>query len=548
MYMLRRSISSSCKLYSQILYSPIRCLLVGSTPRQSHRFCTSSPRDGEEEESSVDFVKSYQKKFRSSHSPFLDLEEEGLKQKASEDRKALVREFYKYPVFIEESSSKCVGCGAKLQTEDPSTIGYVPPFKLTENHRFVCQRCYYMVYRTRVEEHLKMGATEETTNKDILQSLKLFEQRLENICSKRCIIVYMIDIFDFDGSFIDKLPSLVGNNPVVLIVNKMDLLPEDINIGRLYLWVKKQCEARGLSKIHRIHFVSCKNDLRMGEAKADIIRLVQYLHSDVYVVGCTNVGKSTFINHFLSGSIVERKKGEELLNHLGLKPGQFSLTELKRAQKDKKAPQLTTSSFPGTTLNPIRVHFGRAHSMYDTPGIVQPHQITHCLHSEEIKMVLPKKRVRVVSFRLREGKCILFGGLARIEMLQGKPFFFTVFMSNEVKVHPSTTEKVNELLETHVGGLLKPPISWRRYKELGNFKAKEFEIEGVGWSQSSHDIVVSGLGWIAVTGCGKLKIRVVAPKGVGVFLREPIAPFEVLKGVSRYSGYKAIAGKRETRN
>lgn len=510
-------------------------------------FSTSSG-DGKED-SSVDFLKSYQKKLQSSSSPFLDLEEYELKQKTAEERKGMVKEFYKYPVFIQETSGKCVGCGAKLQTDNPETIGYVPPFKLTENHRFVCQRCYYMVYRTSVDDKLKIGSTEETTNKDILQSLKLFEKRLENICSKRCILVYMIDIFDFDGSFVSNLPFIVGNNPVILILNKIDLLPEDINIGRLHVWVKKQCEARGLTKIHRIHFVSCTKGFRMGEVKADMIRLVQYFHADIYVVGCTNVGKSTFINNLLSSSTIEKKTGQDLLNYLGLKEGQFSLTELKRAYKDKKEPQLTTSSFPGTTLNPIRIHFGRAHSLYDTPGIVQPHQITHYLHSEEIKMVLPKKRVRVVSFRLREGKCIHFGGLARIEMLQGKPFFFTVFMSNEVKVHLSTMEKANELLETHVGGLLQPPISWRRYKELaGNFKAKEFEIDGVGWLQSSHDIVISGLGWVAVTGCGRLKVRCIAPKGVGVFLREPIAPFEVLKGVSRYTGNRAFAGKRETRS
>ncbi|GJQ10787.1 hypothetical protein GpartN1_g2578.t1 [Galdieria partita] len=547
--MLRQSISYGWKLYYRGLYSPVVDSKIISTPRLIRKldtFFSTSSQNGEEE-NNIDFLKSYQKKFRSSHSPFLDLEESELNQKASEERKSLVREFYKYPVFIQETPGKCVGCGANLQTENPNTVGYVPSFKLSENHRFVCQRCYYMIHRTRVEDHLKIGSTEDSTNKDIIQSLKLFEQRLENICSKRCIIVYMVDIFDFDGSFVSKLPFIVGSNPVVLIVNKMDLLPEDMNIGRLYVWLKKQCEARGLTKIHRIHFVSCTKDYRMGEAKADIIRLAQYLHADVYVVGCTNVGKSTFINRLLS-STVEKKTGQELLNYLGLKEGHFSLTELKRAYKDKKEPKLTTSSFPGTTLNPIRIHFGRAHSLYDTPGIVQPHQITHLLTSEEIKMVLPKKRVRVVSFRLREGKCIHFGGLARIEMIQGKPFFFTVFMSNEVKVHPSTTEKAEELLETHVGGLLQPPTSWRRYKELGTFKAKEFELDGVGWTQSSHDIVISGLGWIAVTGCGKLKVRVVAPKGVGVFLREPIAPFEVLKGVSKYTGYKAFAGKRETRS
>eukprot|EP00871_Galdieria_phlegrea_P001379 jgi/Galph1/2241/GphlegSOOS_G872.1 len=475
-----------------------------------------------------DFIKAYQKKLRNTKSKYLEQEQVALEQQQKEEKKSLVKEFYKYPVFIQQRQGICVGCGTQLQTENRDAIGYVQPYKLEKNQNVICERCRVMSHHTTVDDNLRIGASEEQTNKDIQKTLKLFEERLESICSKRCIIVYMVDIFDFDGSFISKLPSIVQK---IL----------------LYVWVKKQCAARGLTKIHRIHLISCTKDYHVSNAKADIIKLVSVMNADVYVVGCTNVGKSSFINRFLTKTW-EKKTGKQLLDDLGLKEGECTVRELKQAIRDKKEPELTTSAFPGTTLNTIRIHFGRGHNMFDTPGIVQPQQITHLLNSEEVNMLLPKKRVRVVTFRLHEGKCIHLGGIARIEMLEGKPFFFTIFASNEIKVHPSDSKKAEELLETHAGGMLKPPSSWRRLKELGAWKAKEFELEGVGWLQSSHDIVITGLGWVSVTGCGKLRVRCVAPQGVGVYLREPMAPFEVLKGVSRYTGSKAYSGNTETRS
>ncbi|MFN7658802.1 MAG: GTPase, partial [Dolichospermum sp.] len=83
---------------------------------------------------------------------------------------------------------------------------------------------------------------------------------------------------------------------------------------------------------------------------------------DVYVVGCTNVGKSTLINRLLFKT------------------------------KGPKHRLLTTSSIPGTTLNLIsfpigarRKHRPQAH-LYDTPGIVNEYQMARILTPEELKV------------------------------------------------------------------------------------------------------------------------------------------------------------------
>lgn len=64
--------------------------------------------------------------------------------------------------------------------------------------------------------------------------------------SGRHVIVYkVVDVFDFDGSFIPNFTDIVGKNTVVLIVNKMDLLPENVSKTRIKDWVRREAKRRG---------------------------------------------------------------------------------------------------------------------------------------------------------------------------------------------------------------------------------------------------------------------------------------------------------------
>ena len=58
-------------------------------------------------------------------------------------------------------------------------------------------------------------------------------------------------------------------------------------------------------------------------------------------------------------------------------------------------------------------------------------------------------------------------------------------------------------------------------------ESKEWELEGNSWTDASVDVVYAGLGWISVTGTGKIKVRAWGVKGTGLYLRdEPLMPFE----------------------
>jgi hypothetical protein len=66
------------------------------------------------------------------------------------------------------------------------------------------------------------------------------------------------------------------------------------------------------------------------------------------------------------------------------------------------------------------------------------------------------------------------------------------------------------------------------------------KVEGQSWLQSSADVVISGLGWVSVTGTGHAKLRVTVPKGTLVKLRDAILPFEARSTTATFSGGRIV--------
>ena len=141
------------------------------------------------------------------------------------------------------------------------------------------------------------------------------------------------------------------------------------------------------------------------------------------------------------------------------------------------------------------------------------------------------------------------GGLARIELLEpSRSFFFTFFVANEIKIHPTDADRINDLLKEHVGGMLTPPLSQERMEQLGDFEEHIIDIEGRGWKEAAADITLTGLGWVSVTGAGTAKVKISVPKGIGVILRPPLMPFDIQDSTARYTGGRAVRRTTKTKH
>lgn len=357
----------------------------------------------------------------------------------------------------------CIGCGAVIQTEDKDKLGYAPPSSL-EKETVICQRCF------RLKNYNEIQPV-SLTDDDFLRILN-------GLGEQQGLIVKIVDIFDFNGSWLPGLHRFVGKNPVLLVANKADLLPKSVKPKKVINWLKREAKALGLQPID-VMLVSAHKGMGMQEVVAAI---EDYRRGkDVYVVGCTNVGKSTFINR-----IIKQATGE--------------------------GEVITTSHFPGTTLDMIEIPLDDGSALFDTPGIINHHQMAHYLDGSELKYIMPKKEIKPKVFQQNEGQTLFIGGLARFDFIKGDRSAFTVHVANDLPIHRTKLEKADQLYEDHKGELLAPPTT-KFIDKLPELVRHEFSIK-----EGKTDVVFSGLGWITVQH-PNVVIAAYAPKGVQVFIR-----------------------------
>ena len=368
-----------------------------------------------------------------------------------------------------EEEIRCIGCGALLQTTDKNKPGYTPKAALEkglETGDVYCQRCFRLRHYNEIQDvHL--------TDDDFLKLLN-------EIGSKDALIVNVIDVFDFNGSLIPGLHRFVGKNPVLLVGNKVDLLPKSQKRGRLTQWLRERAHEAGL----RPTDVVLTSAMKANEIEHLKDMIEKYRNGkDVYVVGVTNVGKSSLINQIINTSA-------------GVKD------------------LITTSQFPGTTLDQIEIPLEDGKSLIDTPGIIHRHQMAHVLGAKDLRLIAPKKEIKPKVYQLNAGQTLFFGGVARFDFIKGDRSSFTCYVSNDLTIHRTKLEKADELYQKQKGELLQPPRKeeTEAFPELVRF---EFSIK------EKTDIVFAGLGWVTVPEAGVV-VAGWAPKGIDVLIRKSI--------------------------
>lgn len=360
---------------------------------------------------------------------------------------------------------RCIGCGAVIQSEDPKEPGYTPQAAIKkglENNELYCQRCFRL-------RHYNEIAPVSLTDDDFLQLLN-------HIRDANALIVYVVDIFDFNGSLIPGLHRFVGDNPVLLVGNKEDLLPRSLRRSRLRDWIRQQANLAGIRPIDTV-LVSAKKNHQIEDLLNEIEKYRH--HRDVYVVGVTNVGKSTLINQ-----IIKQRTGVQDL--------------------------ITTSRFPGTTLDKIEIPLDDGHELVDTPGIIHQHQMAHVLPATALKLIAPQKEIKPRTYQLSDCQTIFLGGIGRFDYLKGPKVGVVAYFDNNLNLHRTKLSNADHFYQKHLGELLTPPTLENK-EQIPPLERFEFS------TSEKTDLVFEGLGWITVP--KGIAIAGWAPKGVRVLTR-----------------------------
>lgn len=213
----------------------------------------------------------------------------------------------------------CGGCGAYLHCQEPSLPGYLPSEILTACKKqdllgIFCQRCHFL------------------KNYNTALSVQVNPERYVELIRKikpKALVVLLVDLTDITGSIWPGISDILGKDRRIFLVgNKVDLL-----WGDRHGWLKHVESVLKRSVPYGTNILdACLISAKTGYGVED---LVTKLHEawkgtdDVYLVGCTNVGKSTLFNALIQSDYCKTK----------------AVDLVQRA---------TTAPWPGTTLNLLK--------------------------------------------------------------------------------------------------------------------------------------------------------------------------------------------------
>jgi ribosome biogenesis GTPase A len=197
----------------------------------------------------------------------------------------------------------------------------------------------------------------------------VFMNQLSHVVSRRtfglCVVV--VDATDPEFSSVSNLRDAIKSTPAILAINKVDLLPQQMNKYELN-YIKSRIESgKRRTRVLAAYAVSAQNGLGMVELAKGILSNLG--GKDVFVVGSANVGKSTLVKSLAS-----------LLSRTLRFEGKNKFMDDKRRNILQNL-NVTQSHLPGTTLQAVRIPCFPSvrHALWDTPGIINSSALAYSL-------------------------------------------------------------------------------------------------------------------------------------------------------------------------
>lgn len=317
-------------------------------------------------------------------------------------------------------NKKCLGCGSVLQSDSVNKEGFV---KLSVYDKSdYCERCFKIMH------YGEYSVLDKKIDTDGI---------IRNINSdKIASVAFLIDALNINEN-IKKYINKFRNNKYILITKK-DVLPKSLKEKKVIGYIKE-------------NLLDTENIMCVSSFKNyNIDKFLEKLNKDnvrrLYIVGFTNCGKSTFINHILT-----------------------SLS---------KSPTITTSAIPNTTASYIAIKLNNKLTIVDTPGFIDNDAIYNFVDYGKVVKLYPKKELKVKTFQVKSGYSIIVNDILRIENTSLKSNSFSFYMNDKLRY-----EKIKS-----------------KNDKLRILPNMEYEIN------EPTDILINGLGFVRITKVGMIRV------------------------------------------
>lgn len=362
---------------------------------------------------------------------------------------------------------RCHNCGAILQSVSKSKPGFISK-SIVENGAPripYCNQCYEKMVT------LNSSSLEHETDKDIIKILN-------DAVATDSLIVWMVDLFAFNGTLNPDVAKKVKKLHVVVVGSKRDLFPSIVSDETLIRYLDERFSEYGINPVHI--------ELIGNEDKIDIFTILKKLkeerkYRDIYLVGEVNSGKTTLINKMLKNYV------------------------------NKTKWQIKTELYPGTNSNVLEIPLSNSNFLYELPDISNSTSCLSKVEKDVQKIIVPKKEIVMTRRFIGEGSAIVVGNLACFYIIKGPRWSVRTFMSEKCEIKTTSIDKVDAFLEENSRKKTYRPVS-NRFSSFRDYDMFEYELED---DNLRHDIAVEGLCWFSTRGKGQT-IRILLPKGVAV--------------------------------
>ena len=357
---------------------------------------------------------------------------------------------------------RCYGCGAILQDKNPKVTGYIPALKLKGDEEQLCERCYKLRHYNEIDDVPHFNSDYESILKEAVQT--------------QALIVYVLDIFSLEASLIHGIGTLLGTK-LLVILNKRDILPKSLTDEKIIADCKARLKSENIFPSDVIVTSSHKN-----YNIDSLLKTIETLRKgkDVYFIGASQVGKSSLVNSIL------------------------------KSYKNETDKLITTSHFPGTTLDVIQIPLDKNSDMYDTPGIFNPESLLNQVERQILKYVIPRTEIRPMVYQSNARQSYILGAIARVDFAEGPKTNFTFYLSNDVAITRTKLEKADTTFDSLCLTKQVQPASLT-VKSLKDLERHDFVLPASG----QVELLIVGLGY-ANFEAKEQKITVYAPKNVAV--------------------------------
>ncbi|KAI8815936.1 uncharacterized protein EV422DRAFT_336504 [Fimicolochytrium jonesii] len=282
--------------------------------------------------------------------------------------------------------------------------------------RTICARCYALTQHRRLTRTYTPPQMEK-----LLSTLRV---------RPNCVVVCIVDAADFPASLLTGLSMLVGaEKPVLVVANKIDLLPTDVPLATVERSVRNRAVKWGIGGgVTASPASSTKLEKQPRQPLLDVtltsattlagvpalcekIRAHQQAGRDVFLVGCANVGKSALIGAMRKVAGLDVSAAPTVSDVPGTTVAVFdSGVDLGVGTAELETP--VDGGTPPPPPPPRRQTIGK---IFDTPGVHTPTQITPLLTPAELAIATPQKRLLPHTITISAGETLFVGGLFRLD-------------------------------------------------------------------------------------------------------------------------------------